>query len=394
VPFVVVDNPPYDGVQLMVNLTKAIRAKVNPGFLISHAPQTPYLTMDRKGNTEESRQYFGSYLAIIAQLGGLGPTTIDFLNIQAYNNEGYQGCPDGSKIVNRMTESYQLPEQWNNLVVPACKANNLLYGQLLNDLMTPWCKGSLAPLNPGCGAMFWLQRGQADVSAADAAVDALFPVVAGRLSPPEKVVYYLNGAIDPPTSGYSRCNVIIIGFAYAALNSGNNYAGRGPFPPPPNSKVEPWASFGMFYSMAYNGMPYSLAPASFGPALKAWKSVEPNRRKIMIGIGGADSAPLYGKWAQGRNVDIVAQGLKEFLDAFEIPFDGVDIDYEDSANLRPNPRLSSVAALTVVSPPARAVVKSTAPGPALAIAAIVVCALAVLAVIVLMVYASKREVKA
>lgn len=107
----------------------------------------------------------------------------------------------------------------------------------------------------------------------------------------------------------------------------------------------PWLSWGLqlpscfgflFGSCAVPG--YTLKLSTYGtmtPAtLKAWREVEPGRRKIMVGLGGAASTPPYQIWSQGNNVDVVARGLQLFFDEFKhangFGLDGVDIDYEDS----------------------------------------------------------------
>jgi hypothetical protein len=72
----------------------------------------------------------------------------------------------------------------------------------------------------------------------------------------------------------------------------------------------------------------------YATQLMAWRAVEPTKRKIMVGVGGAAATPLYQTWSVGTNVDTVAAGLRTFFEQFEqvngFALDGLDIDYEDS----------------------------------------------------------------
>ncbi len=64
----------YDGIDFLVKLTKELRVRLpSPRYLISHAPQPPYL---------ETNSSLGGYVEVVKQVGDL----IDRLNIQFYNN--------------------------------------------------------------------------------------------------------------------------------------------------------------------------------------------------------------------------------------------------------------------------------------------------------------------
>lgn len=347
---------PYDGVALMVSLTKAVRKAMPSPFLLSHAPQTPYLTLDPAmvpGLNINSPGYYGSYLAIMAQVGPL----IDFLNIQAYNNCPLQECPVGAWVLNNLIASSPvpsvLPPIYGGLPIKPLKASQVLFGQQIppkatcgpkppvppagvtpvSPLTLPWCSG-LGNVNHNIGLMFWLNNPGSDI-AANAVVDTWYPPTG--LSPPNRVVYYLNGptTYNIPTSGYSRCNTIILGFIYPALNMG------GANPCPLYNGMQPWACFGFYYAFAAAGKPLLIDPPSYAQQLASWRAVEPTKRKIMVGLGGADSTPIYSTWAQPGAVDVVAKGLAQFFKAFEayngFALDGLDIDYEDSNALATHP---------------------------------------------------------
>jgi len=75
----------YNGVQLLINLSKAVKAR---GLLVSHAPQAPYLctpSEDSNPNYGECSPGIGGYLDVMQQ----GGSYIDFLNIQYYNNPSF-----------------------------------------------------------------------------------------------------------------------------------------------------------------------------------------------------------------------------------------------------------------------------------------------------------------
>jgi hypothetical protein len=318
----------------MVALSKALRKQFpktddpRTSFLLSHAPQSPYLQSQYGVD-----QFYGSYLSILAQLPA---GTIDFLNIQFYNNAASQGPTADAAISNALTQPTVLPAGFgptnNVLVAPALPQESIAIGQLAGDSTQP----TIAPFcrlgEPGCkwSLMYWLQD-QSDVGLADADVDRWYePIRCGPRSPPTRVVYYMNGALSVPEGvQYSRANVLIIGFAYPVSTKPDTIAN-------PDPSLPRWASFGFFYAGGFLGAPYGLVNA---PAYKAWRDVEPGKRKLMIGIGGAAATPPYATWNAGENSTIVAAGLARFkaafagANAFEI--DGFDMDYEDSNALNP-----------------------------------------------------------
>lgn len=64
----------YNGIDFLVALTKELRKRLpSPRYLISHAPQPPYLV---------ANSYLGGYVEVIKQVGDL----IDRFNVQFYNN--------------------------------------------------------------------------------------------------------------------------------------------------------------------------------------------------------------------------------------------------------------------------------------------------------------------
>ena len=367
---------PYDGVSLMVDLSKEVRVKFWPDFLLSHAPQTPYLTIP-PGTDPKDPKYYGSYLAILSRLGGLGDSkTVNFFNVQAYNNPGYEGCSDtpenAPSILNNLvgdspTQPSPLPAIWGGFTTPKVEAKTLLFGQLIPEVppTRPHCDGAMTP---EYGMQFWLDAPENTVApngGADEVVRQWYPPAPSERSPSVKVVYYLNHPID--LSGYgtwSPCNVIILGFVYPALNGG------GLMPAPHGtSDLPPWASFGLYYNFGLEGKyvdytpqvnPLKLADQGFAAALKKWRAVEPGKRKIMIGLGGYAYTPLYSLWAKSRdNMKIVAKGLHRFFEQFkaanDFGLDGLDLDYEDSKNLFPYPRAAPAPATAPTSAAALAV---------------------------------------
>jgi len=78
-------NSVYDGVTLLINLSKELKSR---GFLVSHAPQGPYLCTpaeDNNSSYSECSPGIGGYLDVMQQ----GGQYIDFLNIQYYNNPSF-----------------------------------------------------------------------------------------------------------------------------------------------------------------------------------------------------------------------------------------------------------------------------------------------------------------
>ena len=96
----------YDGVQFLSDLTTALRALLPSGqYLITHAPQTPYLLPGFAGPG-------GMYMKIWENVG----TSIDFLNVQYYNNPQY----DGGNTVTGVVQAY-LAVLEANPTLPASK---------------------------------------------------------------------------------------------------------------------------------------------------------------------------------------------------------------------------------------------------------------------------------
>ncbi|WDE03419.1 hypothetical protein SG34_018710 [Thalassomonas viridans] len=85
----------YSGVDFLVNLTRALREVLPaPQYLITHAPQPPYL---------ESGSGMDGYIQVMAEAG----CDIDWLNVQFYNNHPWSANPP--QIVSSYEKYAQLP---------------------------------------------------------------------------------------------------------------------------------------------------------------------------------------------------------------------------------------------------------------------------------------------
>ncbi len=82
-----------DGKSFLIKLTMALRGELpSPVFLISHAPQSPYLNPEWHG---------GPYLDILRGAGD----AIDWITVQYYNNPGQDG-PVDTKVVGGIKDAY------------------------------------------------------------------------------------------------------------------------------------------------------------------------------------------------------------------------------------------------------------------------------------------------
>jgi chitinase len=72
----------YDGVKFLVDFTNALREALPEGAIITHAPQPPYL--------EVNRYAYGNYVEVMQQVGD----KIDWLNVQFYNNLPWSSNPN------------------------------------------------------------------------------------------------------------------------------------------------------------------------------------------------------------------------------------------------------------------------------------------------------------
>jgi hypothetical protein len=228
-------------------------------------------------------------------------------------------------------------------------AEALIYGRLVpDDDMTPWCDNTLSK---SCGLMYWLQTAGESVDA-DAKIKRWLPAAPAV---PNRIVYYLNGSGYLPSDS-SPIDTIILGFVYPYTTDTGVNTNNIPKPKIYDEMGIPdWAAFGLYYAYIYWGDPnphngFCLNPTD-AAALNTWREKDP-RRKVMIGIGGAASVPLYATWAQPGGSDYAARGLKIFMDnvyfsvdgkKFPFHFDGVDVDYEDSRALTPFPGASYAA---------------------------------------------------
>ncbi|WBX77728.1 glycosyl hydrolase family 18 protein [Tenacibaculum ovolyticum] len=72
----------YDGVNFLIQLTQALRSELpSPQYLITHAPQPPYL---------EAGSGIDGYVKVMQQIG----SAIDWLNVQFYNNLPWSSTPN------------------------------------------------------------------------------------------------------------------------------------------------------------------------------------------------------------------------------------------------------------------------------------------------------------
>ncbi|MCO7189554.1 MULTISPECIES: glycosyl hydrolase family 18 protein [unclassified Pseudoalteromonas] len=75
-------NAGYDGAQFLISLTQELRKRLpSPDYIISHAPQPPYL---------EQGGPMAGYIEVVEQAG----QDIDWLNVQFYNNPPWSANPD------------------------------------------------------------------------------------------------------------------------------------------------------------------------------------------------------------------------------------------------------------------------------------------------------------
>jgi len=81
-----------DGRRFLIDLTTALRKRLPPGALISHAPQAPYLDPAWHG---------GPYLDVLRAVGD----AIDWIMVQYYNNPAYE-VPVASRIVGRLLRPF------------------------------------------------------------------------------------------------------------------------------------------------------------------------------------------------------------------------------------------------------------------------------------------------
>lgn len=323
-------------IDMLVNLSTALRQRLGPSKLLSHAPQTPYLYVPPNLSSNSIR-YYGSYQVILA----LTPTgVIDFLNVQSYNQKDDSL---GQECVNNVLQwadwtsgPKPLPQPLPSaLTLPSLPSTFFVLGQIpgepsKNPMITPWCEDTPRGLPSPLSLMFWLQGAALDLKEANAAVKSWT-----RVKPVSTVVYYLG---DVPTGDLATCgaNILVLGFAYTGF---------------PSTGIPEWAGFGMKYAFGIAGEAPSKIDPVFAGRVQAWLKAD-SSRKVMIGIGGAADPPPYTKWAEGDNVNTVAIGLHAFMKDFEntngFPLAGVDIDYEDSEALA---RANMALGPHCVSPP-------------------------------------------
>ncbi len=93
----------YNGAQFLVSLTQELRKRLpSPDYIISHAPQPPYL---------EQGGYMAGYIEVVEQAG----QDIDWLNVQFYNNPPWSANPD--QIVSSYLNYTKLPNMSSKKVI-------------------------------------------------------------------------------------------------------------------------------------------------------------------------------------------------------------------------------------------------------------------------------------
>lgn len=337
---------------MLINLTRVLRT---PKFVstipyLSHAPQTPYLDPVYTG-------CFGTYLCLLAACAEEFKDDRCFLNIQQYNNPEDDTCDTGAGCV---FQGLFAPQMTCYGVTASLQPKQALWGQQFNGSSPFQVIAPPSPVPAFCGAspggmMFWLQV------ANDESFAAADEVVQQSLTPTQikeknlRIAYYLNTAPSSLPSDTSPCNVIILPFIYprpiwtgTTLTYDQTQWGFG-WPIPPYNTSYSAGTFSMAGPMS------QTSPGGISTLLQNWKAAD-TRRKVLVSIGGAiANGTDYSWWAQGDNYLAVAQGIKNFFVKFEADngwaLDGLDIDYEDTANLSmtfPPPRRSLGSALAVI----------------------------------------------
>ena len=109
----------YDGVSFMENLTDALY-KVLDGKALSHAPQIPYVS-NAVGQPHGRNGYIESYIPILQSVG----TQIDWLNVQFYNNQDWNGAQNILTLYKEIVAGWQGFQGW--------PADKMLTGMILSD---------------------------------------------------------------------------------------------------------------------------------------------------------------------------------------------------------------------------------------------------------------------
>jgi hypothetical protein len=293
---------PYNGVQVLINVTLALQPYRAKGGLLTHAPQSPYLAY-YQANNPASPGYYGSYQAVLAIVG---PNAIDWLNIQFYNqNSAAQGDAGIVPILTKMPGPVSPVFGVGSRPCPQLAPAQLAVGQLAppNPLVT-----APSAITPALSTtlMYWIQNdGDASAAASDAA----------RWSGVSRLVLYTNGAL-PSTLNVPECTDLVLGFLY----------------PKPGSPFE----FGFYIGALATSNPFVPNSTAFANALQSWKSAKPGRH-VLVGLGGELDAPDYAQWV-GQEASVAA-GIEQFMTNFQQTngwaLDGIDIDFEDSNALDP-----------------------------------------------------------
>lgn len=157
-------------------MTQTLRANLNPGLIITHAPQAPYFA-------GEAVYPFGGYLYVHQQVGNL----IDFYNVQFYNQ--------GSTMYNNASDIFNISGGWapmtsvNEMIANGVEATKIVIGKpaspgdASNSYMLPSDINNAIQINYPfngwkTGVMFWQYSSDMDGSICRAAAAFLLSLPA------------------------------------------------------------------------------------------------------------------------------------------------------------------------------------------------------------------------
>lgn len=141
----------YDGVAFLVEITRALRQQLPASrYLISHAPQSPYL--------DASYDPMSGYIKVMAQAGN----DIDLVNVQFYNNPPWSGDP--GVIVSSYQAFAKLPNMGTEKLLVGLPANPDCAGSgyIPPEIIAEQIIGPLKEQGGIGGAMNWQFSGDPD----------------------------------------------------------------------------------------------------------------------------------------------------------------------------------------------------------------------------------------
>lgn len=170
----------------------------------------------------------------------------------------------------------------------------------------------------------------------------------------------MTSFIPSTAGGYTPFNIVIIAFAYPVHPSicpvGTCIGVDQTFDFDP--RITALGGDGLYsfatntfgFNVGGNNNPYVGKGNMFIDSLRAWKAVEPTKRKVTVSIGGASSVtPMFEMW-KGDEAK-VAQGLVLFAEMWSkatgIALDGIDLDVEILDPYTMCKTMDTLAALTV-----------------------------------------------